>query len=195
MLFPHFAPHSSPISASYKCMTCIKHRYVLQRWKNIVNMMIYKEVGNIKIHRLRVIHLYEADMGLLWGAKWGKSMKNAVQENTLHPGQYGGLPGRDCTSVTFFEELPYEYARLTRYPFSNFDNDATACYDRILLSIASLCGLKFGLHQDIVFIHATTMDEAEFKLKTSKNVSETSYRHCLKFPIHGSGQGSTNSPI
>ena len=36
---------------------CIKHRYVLQRWKTIVNMMIYKELGNIKIHRLRVIHL------------------------------------------------------------------------------------------------------------------------------------------
>ena len=65
-------------------------------------MMIYKELGNIKIHRLRVIHLYEADMGLLWGAKWGKSMRKAVQENTLHPGQYGGLTGRDCTSVTFF---------------------------------------------------------------------------------------------
>ena len=145
--------------------------------------MIYKELGNVKIHRLRVIHLYKADMGLLWGAKWGKSMKTTVQENTLHPGQYGGLPGRDCTSVTFFKELRYEYARLTRYPFSNFYNDATACYDRILLSIASLFGLKFGLHQDIVFIHETTLEEAEFKLKTIKKVSKTSYKHCLNFPF------------
>ena len=129
-------------------------------------MMIYKEVGNVKIHRLRVIHLYEADMGLLWGAKWGKQMKAAVHEKTLHPGQYGGLPGRDCTSLTMFEELRFEYSRLTRYPFSNFDNDATACYDRILCSIASLCGLKYGLHQDIIFVHATTLEEAEFKMKT-----------------------------
>jgi len=28
------------------------------RWKTIVNVMILKEQGNIKIHRLRVIHLY-----------------------------------------------------------------------------------------------------------------------------------------
>ena len=111
-------------------------------------------------HRLRVINLYEADMELLWGYKQGKSMRTAVQENILHPGKYGILPGRDCTAVTFFKKLQYEYARLTRYPFSNFDNDATACYDRILLSIASLCGLKFGLHQDIVFIHKTTLEEA-----------------------------------
>jgi hypothetical protein len=31
---------------------CIKHRYSLTRWKTIVNMMIYKEPGNVKIHRL-----------------------------------------------------------------------------------------------------------------------------------------------
>ena len=29
---------------------CIKHRYSLHRWKKIVNMMIYKEEGNVKIH-------------------------------------------------------------------------------------------------------------------------------------------------
>ena len=48
---------------------CIKHQYSFKRWKTIVNMMIYKEEGNVKIHQLRVIHIYEADMSLLWGAK------------------------------------------------------------------------------------------------------------------------------
>ena len=121
-------------------------------------MMIYKEIGNVKIHRLRVIHLYEADMGLLWGAKWGKRMKAAVHDKTIHPGQYGGLPGRDYTLLTTFEELRFEYARLTRFPFSNFNNDLASCYDRILLSITSICGIKYGLHQDIVFIHAATLE-------------------------------------
>ena len=174
---------------------CIRHRYSLDRWKVIVNMMIYKEPGNVKIHRLRVIHLYEADLGLLWGAQWGSSMRTAVRDRTLHQGQFGGLPGRDCTSLTFFEELRFDYSAITRFPFTNFDNDATACYDRILCSIASLCGIKYGIHRDVVFVHARTLEEAEFKLKTSKSVSSTSYRHCTKFPIHGTGQGSTNSPI
>ena len=174
---------------------CIRHRYSLDRWKTIVNMMIYKEPGNVKIHRLRVIHLYEADLGLVWGAKWGASMRAAVRERTLHQGQFGGLPGRDCTSLTFFEEIRYDYSAITRYPFTNFDNDATACYDRILCSIASICGIKYGIHRDVVFVHAKTLEEAEFKLKTSKRISSTSYKHCTKFPIHGTGQGSTNSPI
>ena len=174
---------------------CIRHRYSLNRWKIIVNMMIYKEPGNVKIHRLRVIHLYEADLGLVWGAKWGASMRAAVRDRTLHQGQFGGLPGRDCTSLTFFEEIRYDYSAITRYPFTNFDNDATACYDRILCSIASICGIKYGIHRDVVFVHAKTLEEAEFKLKTSKSISSTSYKHCTKFPIHGTGQGSTNSPI
>ena len=172
----------------------IKHKYSLTRWKTIVNMMIYKEQGNVKIHRLRVIHLYEADLGFLWGAKWGKAMRTAVKEKTLHQGQYGGLPGRDCTSLTYLEELRFDYAALTRVSFANFDNDATACYDRILCSVASLAGRKYGIHKNIIFVHAQTLEEAEFKLKASNKVSETSYRHCIRFPIHGTGQGSTNSP-
>ena len=39
-----------------------------------------------------------------------------------------------------------------------------------------------------------TLEEAEFKLKISASISESSYKHCVKFPLHGTGQGSTNSP-
>ncbi|OEU15138.1 hypothetical protein FRACYDRAFT_239817 [Fragilariopsis cylindrus CCMP1102] len=173
----------------------IKHKYSLERWKTIVNMMIYKEPGNVKIHRLRVIHIYEADLSLLWGVKWRQGMRKAVKNKTLHTGQYGGLPGRDCTSLTYLEELRLDYSLLTRYSLANFDNDATACYDRILMAIASLAGRKYGIHKDIIFIHAQTLEEAEFKLKLSTKISDTTYRHCVKFPIHGTGQGSSNSPM
>jgi hypothetical protein len=66
----------------------IKHRYSLKRWKTIVNMMIYKEHGNVKIHRLRVIHLYEADLSLLWGVKWREGMQKALKLKALHQGQH-----------------------------------------------------------------------------------------------------------
>ena len=172
----------------------IKHRYSLERWKTIMNNMVYKEPGNVKIHQLRVIHIYKADLVLIWGVKWRASMRNSVNERTIHRGQYGGLPGRDCTTITFLEEARLDYSTLTRYSYCNFDNDATACYNRILCTIASLCGRKYGIHKDVVFVHAKTLEEAEFKLKISTKMSDTSYKHCLKFPIHGTGQGSTNSP-
>jgi hypothetical protein len=40
---------------------CLKHGYSMERWKDILNIMILKEPGNTKIHRLRVLHLFEAD--------------------------------------------------------------------------------------------------------------------------------------
>ena len=87
-----------------------------------------------------------------------------------------------------------DYSLLTCYLYCNFDNNATACYDQILCAIASLCNWKFGIHKDIVFVHDKTLEEVDFKLKISTKISATSYKHCIKFPIHGTGQGSTNSP-
>jgi hypothetical protein len=87
-------------------------------------------------------------------------MYKALKTKSLHQGQYGGLPGRDCTSLTYLEELRFDYSKLTRYPVANFDNDATACYDRILCAVASLAGRKYGIYKNIIFIHAQTLEEA-----------------------------------
>ena len=44
-----------------------KHKHIYQRWRNILTCMIEKDLGSAKIHRLRVIHLYECDLNLLLG--------------------------------------------------------------------------------------------------------------------------------
>jgi hypothetical protein len=49
----------------------------------------------------------------------------------------------------------------------NFDNDAASCYDRIIPALASLIGQQFGLHCSVVFVHASTLEETKYKLKTS----------------------------
>ena len=48
----------------------LQHSYSYKRWKQVVNVMIEKEPGNSKVHRLRVIHIYEADYNFLLQAKW-----------------------------------------------------------------------------------------------------------------------------
>ena len=63
------------------------------------------------------------------------------------------------------------------------------CYDKILMSVASLSGRKYGVHKKIIYVHAATLEEAEYKLKLSLKTSSTSYRHCKKFSFHGTVQG------
>ena len=156
--------------------------------------MIFKDVGNYKIHRLRVIHIYEADFNLLLAIKWRQLLQSAEQRQLINQGLYGGRPGCEAQSLTFLEELKYDISHVTRRTLFNFDNDATSCYDRIIVALASLINRKYGLHRNVVLVHATTLQEAQFHLRTQLGYSESSYSHQVEFPIFGSGQGSGNSP-
>jgi len=62
----------------------IRHTYSYSRWQNVVNVMIQKDPGVTKIHRLRVIHLYEADYNFLLQAKWRALIQHAEHHKTLH---------------------------------------------------------------------------------------------------------------
>eukprot|EP00957_Ditylum_brightwellii_P130997 9992585-Ditylum_brightwellii.AAC.1 len=50
------------------------------------------------------------------------------------------------------------------------------------------------MHKNVIFVHATTLENAKYQLKTALGVSEGYYSHCKTFPIYGNGQGATNSP-
>jgi hypothetical protein len=126
---------------------CIKHSYPLQRWKRgVLNVMILKEPGNIKIHRLRVLHGYEADFSALLAIKWRHLLYHAVNNTTLfHSEQYGGIPGRDSLAIPFIKEMQMEITCTSRYPIVKIDFDATSCYDRIPPNLASLACRGLGM--------------------------------------------------
>jgi hypothetical protein len=105
----------------------------------------------------------------------------------INEGLFGGRPGCEAQSLTFLEELKYD---ISFY----FDNDATSCYDRIIVALASLINRKYGLHWKVVAVHASTLQQARFHLRTTTGISEQFYSHSIQFPIFGSGQGSGNLP-
>ena len=81
----------------------IRNEYVLTRWKTIVNTMIFKDIGVFKIHRLRIIHIYEADFNLFLAIKWRQLLRTADDANLINPGQYGGRPGCEAQSLALLE--------------------------------------------------------------------------------------------
>jgi hypothetical protein len=54
-------------------------------WKVIVNVMLFKESNNPRIHQLCVIHLYEADFNLLLGVKWRNIIHHSLDNDSLNP--------------------------------------------------------------------------------------------------------------
>ena len=39
--------------------------YSYERWKNIVNFVIYKEIGNNKLRKICILHQHEADYSVV----------------------------------------------------------------------------------------------------------------------------------
>ena len=90
--------------------------YSFRRWQKVVNVMLEKEPGNPKIHRLRVIHQYEADYNLILGVKWRELMHHCEDNHLLHPHLYGARPCRGALDPVFIEELTAEITRMSRKP-------------------------------------------------------------------------------
>eukprot|EP00957_Ditylum_brightwellii_P088090 6710479-Ditylum_brightwellii.AAC.1 len=65
------------------------------------------------------------------------------------------------------EEMKNETSHCSQKLLAYFDNDAAACYDRIIPNVANLIGRKKGLHRNITFVHANTLVKTKFKLKTA----------------------------
>ena len=156
--------------------------------------MLEMDPGNPKIHRLRVIHLYEADYNLILGVKWRELIHDCEDHHLLHPSLYGARPGRGALDPVFIEELTNEITRLTRKPLIKNAEDATACYDRIIPGIGTLASRSHGLHHQVALVMGRTLEEVKYHLKTHLGVTDEHYQHCTITPIYGTGQGSANSP-
>ena len=114
--------------------------------------MIEKEKGNPKIHRLRVIHLYEADYNFIVGLKWRNMIFDSEEKGIIAEGQYGARPGCSAHDPVFIEEMQNEITRCCCKPLVKFDNDATSCYDRIICNLAALLTRKHGVHRHLCII-------------------------------------------
>jgi ribonuclease HI len=168
--------------------------YAFQRWKTVANTILFKDPGVIKIHRTRVIHLYEADYNLAMGLKWRKALHQAEILKSLHNGQFGSRPHRNAIDPVFIEEMQFELSRLTRKTFAQTNYDATACYDRIIPSLAVLASRSFGVPKESTAVNAKTLEGASYHIRTELGVTPEGYSHSVEAPIFGTGQGSGNSP-
>ncbi|KAI2510607.1 hypothetical protein MHU86_3718 [Fragilaria crotonensis] len=172
----------------------LERGYSFQRWQKVINTILFKDSDNVRLHRTRVIHIYEADFNLFLGIKWRAAMHQAEDLRILNEGQFGSRPYRNATEPVFIEELQLEISRATRKPLVLTNYDATACYDRIIPNLGMTVSQKYGVPAPVTVSNASTLEKTEFHVRTDLGISPTSYHHEESFPIYGTGQGSANSP-
>jgi hypothetical protein len=78
--------------------------YSYSSWKMVVNTMLEKDPGMPKIHRLRVIHLYEADYNLILAVKWRQLLQFACKNGFVNQSLFGSQSGKEALDGCFLRE-------------------------------------------------------------------------------------------
>jgi hypothetical protein len=86
--------------------------------------------------------------------------------------------------------MKYMYARLRKHNMATMDNDAKACYDRIIMSLATIVSRYYGLPRNTRKLQAKAIRAMQFHIKTALGISREYYQDSPITPLHGSGQGS-----
>ena len=157
--------------------------------------MIEKIPGTPRLDKLRVIHLFEADINLLKGIIWSRRLvSHAELFQALGEETWGCRKGRSAEECLLLKNFTYIMMRLTRTPGATFDNDAKACFDRIIMALAALRSRHLGVPTATCTMLTSLLEQVAYKIKTTIGISDDTYTSTPSNTLHGPGQGSKEGP-
>jgi endonuclease/exonuclease/phosphatase family metal-dependent hydrolase len=186
----------SQILESYLCLLnkALENGIALERWKIVHSVAIQKDQDNKYLHRIRNIHIFEADYNLILKLKWKQAVHESENREALHPSQYGSRKYKQSTDPVMLEIMQQEISRMARIPYIQVNYDAQACYDRIIPSIALYVSRKHGVHPNVLNIFQDVLENTRYIIKLGDVVTKKHYGKTNTQPFFGTGQGSGNSP-
>jgi hypothetical protein len=173
----------------------MKYRHVCGRWTKVVNAMLEKIPGKPLLNKLRVIHLLESDFNLMIGILWGRRLVHQGEQiNAFDDGQGGSRLDRRTQELLLQKHLTYSIWRMARINGASFDNDTKSCFDRIVMTVASLCSQQLGMTVAACELFLETLRKMNYHIKTGAGISDESYCTDEFRTMHGPGQGGRGSP-
>jgi hypothetical protein len=173
----------------------IQNGFSPSRWQTVVNAMLEKISGKPLLHKLRVIHILEADYNLALKQIFGKRLlQNCETHGFLGNIQDGFRKGRSTIRTLLHNELANDYNKRLRVDNFVGMTDISGCFDRIVTPVMSILNRKNGCPAKAVEMHSYMLEQAKYHLKTKTGISSTFYSHSHQTPVHGNGQGAGDSP-
>ena len=117
----------------------------------------------------------------------------ACKAQTVQPEQTGGRPGKSSAHTAAITTITAETIQLQKLTGATIYNDAKACFDRIIENISNVTLMREGLHHKIAKLHAQTLTQAEYFIKTKHGTHDKPNGHMKPDPFLGTGQGAADS--
>jgi hypothetical protein len=157
--------------------------------------MIEKDPENPQIERLRVIHLFEVDYNLSLKLLWGKRMVYQGEDNNCFgKQQHGSRRLHQAINPVHLKTLTYDLTRILCTSLIMFNNDATGCFNCIIVSLAMIAALRLGLPRPVARMHSSVQLHMKYFIKMAHGISDSFYCMLQDYLLYETGQGSGASP-
>lgn len=90
--------------------------------------------------------------------------------------------------------LTYDLSRILHTSLGMFDNDASGCYDHIVIALLTLMALHLGMPRAACCMQVMALTLMKYFVKTIHGISEASYQSTQSYHLFGTRQGSGSSP-
>jgi hypothetical protein len=91
-------------------------------------------------------------------------------------------------------QLTADLCRILKHNLARFDDDTSACYDRIIVALGMLAARPCGMPPNAIQLHSEALQFMKYTIKTVYGISEKNYAGIPFEPLLGTAQGSGASP-
>lgn len=123
-----------------------KARHHTERWCRVNNIPIEKDSNNPTLHRLRIIHIIEANYNLAMKILWARRMMpKAEKSKLLTDSNWGSMRSRSAQDTCTMKELHNDISHLRIQDYASMENGTKSCYDRMVPSLIMHMSHSFGI--------------------------------------------------
>ena len=139
--------------------TALLNTSFLHQWITFIVLLLPKDKGQPKIHRLRIINTYDLEYNLILKYVWSKKgMQKSEKNKWLGDNATGGRKGMNTIETSTLNELIIESRRVTKQPLCTHQDDAIGRYDRIIRTYGTINSRKFEIPDDVCKLHLKAHD-------------------------------------
>eukprot|EP00957_Ditylum_brightwellii_P007681 580580-Ditylum_brightwellii.AAC.1 len=165
------------------------------RWLKSVDVMLEKDPGSPKLHRLRIIVIVETDMNMIMKVIWARQLVPRTKEtNYINRVQFGNRKGKTALDAFLLKITTMDSLCLFRLNGALLNNDAAACYNRMIPAVSSLHLQSLRLPESAAICSVKIIKLMKHYVHTNAGESSEFYQHNKECMKGGEGQGKTSSP-